>query len=637
MLTSGKPGAALAAYRAQRAPLGESRTVLTERLLFNEALGLMSSGEQLEAVGVFERAADRCRLLDRPECTLAAATMAASLASRMGDEPRRERDLQRALESSVSPISARRWGVLSELWLLADAYGAAEAGKPLLSESITVAEQLNRPDLVAEDIVRGASIRLRNDDRVALKRDVASLRRIWTTRLADDDRALYGPDLSWLAGEQLLQEGNISALDSLDHAIAALVADTNAFRMLRPLLAHARAVVLVGDTNRALAELDSILGATSAMARRDHSPFRRARLVDVSHEAGVLAATLMRRQGKALAMHRALTGREFRFATAGSPWDSSTIHLAVRRLGDSVLVWSHTSTAWQMDAVHLPSKLVSGVVTNLDSAGLALLFDRLTRSVVERASRGAKLLRVDARGDLASIPWPALRDARTGRYLVERLALRQVEDVYASPTDERLSRLRVVVVDAAPRSGQRALLAGSEESRAVREVWRKSAVVVDASLGIPNVIRAFSSGSIAHFAGHAVLDRARPDQSFLFIPAINGETRLTADRLSEARFREVDLMILSACDTRGASSGAGGGFDSLAGAVRAAGVRQVIAASWPVDDRETAAFMISLHQHLRSGSNPAEAMQAVQINSLRSSSTTQRTPRAWAAFQLLGS
>ena len=55
-----------------------------------------------------------------------------------------------------------------------------------------------------------------------------------------------------------------------------------------------------------------------------------------------------------------------------------------------------------------------------------------------------------------------------------------------------------------------------------------------------------------------------------------------------------------------------------------------------IDDAATQVFMVDLHRALRDGKTAAEALQVAQLASVESEDPARRTPRVWAAFQLLG-
>jgi CHAT domain-containing protein len=69
-----------------------------------------------------------------------------------------------------------------------------------------------------------------------------------------------------------------------------------------------------------------------------------------------------------------------------------------------------------------------------------------------------------------------------------------------------------------------------------------------------------------------------------------------------------DSMILSACDTGLSTVYPGDELMGFTSALLGLGVRTLIAAVGPVDDRDTRDLMVELHRRLRGGEPPATAL-----------------------------
>lgn len=78
------------------------------------------------------------------------------------------------------------------------------------------------------------------------------------------------------------------------------------------------------------------------------------------------------------------------------------------------------------------------------------------------------------------------------------------------------------------------------------------------------------------------------------------------------------------------------GVTDLARAFLAAGVPSVLATLWDVEDRATGRFLDLFYAHLLQGNDVMSSLQAAQIASLRSLDESLRSPRSWAAFNLVG-
>ena len=78
------------------------------------------------------------------------------------------------------------------------------------------------------------------------------------------------------------------------------------------------------------------------------------------------------------------------------------------------------------------------------------------------------------------------------------------------------------------------------------------------------------------------------------------------------------------------------GVTSLARAFLAAGVPTVAASLWSVDDRPTAVLFDAFHRYLWNGEDPVDALRSAQLGMLRGGNPADRSPRAWAAFEVIG-
>jgi CHAT domain-containing protein len=165
----------------------------------------------------------------------------------------------------------------------------------------------------------------------------------------------------------------------------------------------------------------------------------------------------------------------------------------------------------------------------------------------------------------------------------------------------------------------------------------------DAAFNAPRMRDALDKGyPVLHIASHFVFRPGTEADSFLLL---GDGARLTLRDLrdDDYRFRDVDLITLSACETAlGGGQDANGleieGFGALA---QKQGARGVIATLWPVADESTGIFMQQFYR-LRQEKKltKAEAMRQVQTAFIRgsasSASGTYSHPYFWAPFILMG-
>jgi CHAT domain-containing protein len=93
----------------------------------------------------------------------------------------------------------------------------------------------------------------------------------------------------------------------------------------------------------------------------------------------------------------------------------------------------------------------------------------------------------------------------------------------------------------------------------------------------------------------------------------------------------VELVVLSACSSLLGRSGRGAGMEGLAWAFLQAGVTQVIASRYPVDDRATVTFMRALYRHLQD-LPVAEALGRTRDECLRAEGLPLREVGAWSVW-----
>jgi CHAT domain-containing protein len=645
-----RPREALQLYEALGALFPWFTHVLGARVAFNEAITRMALGEQTTALRMLVEQAAVCHATNRNDCALTAATMGASLASLLGDEAQSARLLAYGAGSADGPLRPQHWSLLSALREEAERVGLPRAAEVLFAEMESVAARLVRADLQAEATVLHAHGRVLASDTAAVRRDLDELLSLMRTSLSPADQRYFAAEALWLEGAWRLATGRPGARVKLDSAVQALAADSNSVRTARPMLLRARATAAEGDTTSALMAFDALLRTLHAHGAAGATVFERERLRAVASEAGTEAARLLLARGMVAQAVKAAGGDAFADVIEPAHTSATRVDVGVRRLNaDSVLVWSRVGATWAHHIADVPLSLTMREDVVDDASALTQLHTALLAPVLRRAGATMRTMRVDARGDLAVLPWSALSDAVGGTPLVQQYAVWFTDDLWRIDSDAPpLRDPRVLVVDAAPTKGRTALYGATEEVLRVADTWGARAQVLAAARGMSAVVRAWGQADVVHYSGHAVLDAARPERSYLAIGNV-GDRRFTGAWMAEGQPLSAQLVVLAACDTRGVSTASRGregrdgrgwsggtGLASLANGLQDAGAQQVIGALWPIDDAATQAFMVDLHRALRDGKTAAEALQAAQVASVESEDPARRTPRVWAAFQLLG-
>jgi CHAT domain-containing protein len=100
-----------------------------------------------------------------------------------------------------------------------------------------------------------------------------------------------------------------------------------------------------------------------------------------------------------------------------------------------------------------------------------------------------------------------------------------------------------------------------------------------------------------------------------------GDSVLSGEAVMALNAENVELVVLSACDSGKGDAISGEGSWGILGAFHAAGTRNVVGGLWRVSDQATAKLMTEFYRHLgQDGMTPLEALRAAQLTMARQSS-----------------
>lgn len=151
-------------------------------------------------------------------------------------------------------------------------------------------------------------------------------------------------------------------------------------------------------------------------------------------------------------------------------------------------------------------------------------------------------------------------------------------------------------------------------------------------------LRERSDAPLLHLATHAFVDPGAIEQSRIVFSATRAGGAATYLFLNEAYqlpLANVELAVLSACDTERGELTPGEGVESFSRAFLAAGARSTVTTFWRVPDATTAPFMRLFYHHLQRGATRAEALRRAKLRFLASDGAAH-DPHYWAAFVLTG-
>ncbi len=612
-----------------------SSPLLRSRAMRGRAASYGALGSPLDALSEFDRAELSCIKAELEECALAAPAMSAQMAGEAGDLDDAERRALRAVQALAS-VDGTSW-VWSTSYLmrrLADRSDRQWATRSFDDEALRIARQLKRPDLAAQTVIAAVRSHL---DRKAFRAAAPLLTELelrWIPQLGEADLQFAQVNALAFRGELARQSEPDASVELLDSALVLQAGHQNEFRRTPLRIARARARLALGDTTAMLEELTDVLSGLRRLDKGRESVFTQARISVLSSEIADLTAQVLRARGDAVGALRALSEARFiKRDDTGCCDAAGALTLAVRHMSDSLWIWERSGGSWTLRSVRLSAPDIAASA-RLDPAMLSrigrLLFNPMARKRVPTS------VCIDARGLPSRIPWSALRPMQTNEYLVELSVVRLVAsalDPCGAQTAWRMPRA-VHLIAGGELGGPRALPGAAGEIDRLSSIWATGATTTHTGADASRILAETDDADLLHFSGHAVLDRDRPERSYLLIPS-HVDSALSGSRIQLHSFRRKPVVILAACETRGSSLGPGGGFDSLAGAFLTAGASVVIGTGWPVEDTPTAYVMRALHTALHRGAPPAIALREAQLLAIQSGDPTLASPRVWAAFQFM--
>lgn len=556
---------------------------------------------------------------------------------------------------------------------IAQAGAHLRARADIEDESIAVAHSVGKPELLAWAYCSRA------EALIALSR----------TAEANADLARAGDWLTYvpagrghdrIAGVVLVYRGQIQRRqdpregeDLLRQAVSRLDAFPSDLWLPRALNAAGEAAYAAGDTARARHFLERSFHLLEGQASAMESTDLRARfgetieqvsddLMRLDQDAKDYASAFEHlERARAAAwppFHDGAGTRATRTASVGAlsratATDDVVLDFAV--LPDRILTWAIARGHWRANTVSVSrdslATLVGRLETELDRDTVTAsdvrirLFDLLLRPFTAELA-GARRLTVIADRELNEVPFGALWDRETRQFAIERFQLRSAPGVAlldrASrvPDAARLIAAPLVVgvtehgdVDERPTT----LLGALDEAKQIAQLYHGSTLILGGDAQRSRIRRLLASASMLHFAGHAIANAEQPELSYLALTHTSADDgKLYAREISRLQFSNLQLVVLSACNTLGTRVSRGGGIAGLSSSFMRAGAPAVISAMWEVDDQATAQLLVGFHERLAHGTPVPVALRTAQLASLRSQIPKLRRPRTWASFTYTG-
>jgi CHAT domain-containing protein len=335
-------------------------------------------------------------------------------------------------------------------------------------------------------------------------------------------------------------------------------------------------------------------------------------------------------------------------------------------LSDRLLTWIVTTDGIRFHETGITAARLSSQIDRFenllrqgeDTAAIVQMADDLHELLIAplaSALTGREEVVLVADKSLHRLPFAALRNPRTGHWLVEDHTLRLVPSAglvtgsaagpegpdgstRPAPSGEGVFLVGDPAFDPADFPELRRLPYAAREVAEVGSNYADADVVEGTDATRNAVIEGMRGKRIVHFAGHARYRPDNPDLSFLLLAHGHGQDTgmLFGREIRTLDLSGVQLIVLSACETLTTQSTRTGGFGGLAGAFLAAGAAGVIGSLWETGDRPTAALVTAFHRNFSSGLDPARALRVTQLEMIASEDPALRDPGMWGAFRYHG-
>jgi CHAT domain-containing protein len=239
-------------------------------------------------------------------------------------------------------------------------------------------------------------------------------------------------------------------------------------------------------------------------------------------------------------------------------------------------------------------------------------------------------------GMLRYIPITALHDGK--KFLIEEYAVNNlIAYILSDFTPKTKAKIRILAgafggKQSKENFGQSALPATLVEVQEIQKILQNSTVLKEAEFSRRSIETQIPNHTILHLATHASFNTGAPDKSFILFG--NGDT-IRLNEISDLKMSNLDLIVLSACQTAVGKLGNGVEILGFGYQVQKAGAKSAIASLWKVSDIGTQVLMEAFYGELtKDNMTSSEALRRAQISLIRSSKYNH--PNYWAAFFVIG-
>ncbi|HEX5076507.1 MAG TPA: CHAT domain-containing protein [Gemmatimonadaceae bacterium] len=290
--------------------------------------------------------------------------------------------------------------------------------------------------------------------------------------------------------------------------------------------------------------------------------------------------------------------------------------------------------------IRVVRELVAGKGRSAEALeALGEMYDLLVGPALgSRALEGVERIRIVPHGSLVALPFAALRNRATGRFLIEDKVIAYLPSAAALGVMRQPAAAVGHLVAFAPFA--EALPGTIREARAIDRVLGGAELRLGAASSEAALRVALEHGLSVHIASHGEFNAQNPLFSRMVIGRVAAPDAPNDGRLEVHEILGLHttspLVFLSGCETGlGTSDGPfaqGIEEGSLAQAFLVAGAGSVVATLWPVDDTEAERVAESFYRHVAAGRSPEDALASAQREAIR----RQTGGFTWGAYAVSG-
>jgi CHAT domain-containing protein len=345
--------------------------------------------------------------------------------------------------------------------------------------------------------------------------------------------------------------------------------------------------------------------------------------------------------------------RELDVASIQRNIPSGTAIIEFTVLDDRTLIWLITrdrfaTFVWLERRLTLTSlsRDLRQAMLERDQAAVESTLPRLFSGLLEaplKALQGSPIGRlvIVADGALESIPFAALRNPTTNRYLVQDYSI-SVSDsatMYVSSvvSDRRRGDTAQASVLLVQTSTILPLREERDEFARLRALYPDAASLTGNKTTVRNFLRLARSSAIIQLAGNAIIDSGLSGETvLLFAPSETDSGVLPADELlKNGHLQQTRLVVLASCSTR-ANPLIDRSSSNIARMFVTAEVPAVLRRIGEVDDAATARLLDAFHRSYAAGEDAAAALRSAQLQLMATNDASYSSVFAWAPFELIG-